>query len=141
MNGTIVIAALAVALVVLWFVWSIRWTGQQSLLGTWVAALPDGSQVTLQFEGTPGGGLYKQLRDRNGVLLREFGHWTMKLLSLRLIIMATDVRQHPRFGVDSQYWVAFNNKTQITINGPDRPTWVFHRANPEVKVDFDKPKL
>ncbi len=141
MNGTIVIAAVVLGLVVLWFVWSIRWTAKQSLLGTWVAALPDGSQIALQFEGTPAGGLYKQLSTRNGIFVRESGHWTMKLLSLGLIIVATDVKRHPRFGVDTQYWVAFQNNGQMTINGPDRPNLTFQRAKPELKVQFEEPKL
>src|SRR3954471_11257846 len=116
MSTTLVTVGLVVALVILWFVWSIRWTGKQSLVGTWVADIPDGSQIAIQFEGTPAGGLYRQLSTRSGVVDREFGHWTMKLLSLRLIIMATDVKQHPRFGVDTQYWVAFQNNGKMTVN-------------------------
>ena len=116
------------------------WTAKQTLIGTWVAALPDGAHVTLQFEGERRGGIYKQLTRRNGAESREFGHWTIKLLELRLIIMATDVKAHPRFGVDTKYWVNFTSKDQVTINGPERPKWTFQRADEGIRLDFDAPK-
>jgi hypothetical protein len=141
MSGTFIIVVAAVALVVAWFVWSIRWTAKQTMLGTWVATLRDSSRVTLQFEGVATGGLYKQLTERDGVVLREFGHWTIQFLKLRLIIMASDIKQHPRFGVDTQYWVTFNNNSQMTINGPDRPKWRFQRTAEGVKIDFDAPEV
>ncbi len=140
MNAAILILA-AATLVVVWLVWSLRWTAKQSLVGTWVTTLSDGSHVTLQFEGTPAGGLYKQLTERNGVLSREIGHWSINLLKLRMIIMATDCKEHPRFGVDSEYWVAFKASDKVTINGPERPKWVLERANPEVRLDFDQAKI
>jgi hypothetical protein len=107
---------------------------------TWVASLPDGGQVTLQFEGEQKGGTYKQLVKRDAVETREFGHWTMKTLELRLIIMATDTKAHPRFGLDTQYWVNFPNKDQVTINGPERPKWHFKRAPAGLELNFDAPK-
>jgi hypothetical protein len=127
--STGVIVTVAVGCVgVAWCAWSFSWSAKQTLVGTWAALLPDGTDVTLQFEGERGGGLYKQLSKRNGAELREFGHWTMKVLELRLIIMATDVKEHPRFGVDTQYWVNFGSKDQVTINGPERPKWILRRA-------------
>jgi hypothetical protein len=140
MSTTAITAIAGVCLLVLWFVWSLIWTTKQSLLGTWVAVLPDGGRATLQFEGEPKGGTYKQLVKRDGVGTREFGHWIIKLTDLRLIIMATDIKDHPRFGVDTQHWVAFSNKSQITIDGPDRKKWTFRRAADIVKLDFDAPK-
>jgi hypothetical protein len=140
MSTTAIIVVTAVGLIVLWSVYSLVWTTKQSLLGTWVAVLPDGQRVTLQFEGEPKGGTYKQLIKRDGAETREFGHWTIKLTDLRLIIMATDIKDHPRFGVDTQYWVTFSNKSQITIDGPDRKKWIFRRAADIVKLDFDAPK-
>src|SRR5689334_21800614 len=107
----IIVSGIA-ALLAAWVIWSFPWTARQSLIGTWVAALPDGAHVTLQFEGQPTGGLYKQLTNRDGVLLHEFGHWTIKFLRLRMIIMAPDIKDHPRFGVDAQYWVTYNNNRQ-----------------------------
>jgi hypothetical protein len=140
MSTTAIIVIAAVGLIVLWFIYSLLWTTRQSLLGTWVAVFPDGQRVTLQFEGEPKGGTYKQLIKRDGAETREFGHWTIKLTDLRLIIMATDIKDHPRFGVDTQYWVTFSNKSQITIDGPDRKKWTFRRAADIVKLDFDAPK-
>jgi hypothetical protein len=124
-------------LITAWCVWSFSWTAKQSLLGTWTATLPDGTHVTLQFQGDRKGGTYKQLSKRNGCEFREFGHWVIKILELCLIIMATDVRDHPRFGVDTKYWVNFPNKDEVTINGPDRPKWTFRRAAESIKLDFD----
>ena len=140
MSTTAIILVAAVVLIVLWFIYSLIWTTKQNLLGTWVAVLPTGERVTLQFEGEPKGGTYKQLIKRDGVDTRELGHWIIKLADLRLIIMATDIKDHPRFGVDTQYWVTFSNKSQITIDGPDRKKWTFRRATDIVKIDFDAPK-
>ena len=140
MSTTTIIVIASVGLIVLWFAYSLAWTSKQNLLGAWVAVLPDGSHITLQFEGESKGGTYKQLIKREGLEVREFGHWTIKLADLRLFIMATDVKNHPRFGVDTQYWVTFSNKSQITINGPDRPKWTFRKALDIVKIDFDAPK-
>src|SRR5262245_50490459 len=140
MSTTGIIITSVVGLLLLWFVYSLFWASKQSLLGTWVAVLSDGQHVPLQFEGELTGGTYKQLLQRERVETREFGHWTIKLTDLRLIIMATDIKDHPRFGVDSQYWVLFSNKSQITIDGPDRKKWTFRKAADIVKLDFDAPK-
>ncbi|MBI5800461.1 MAG: hypothetical protein HZA92_06995 [Verrucomicrobia bacterium] len=137
MSTSLVAILVGVGLVVAWFAYSIRWANRQSLLGIWVAVLPDGSRVSLQFEGEAKGGIYKQLAKRDGVEVREFGHWTIKLLDLRLIIMATDVKDHPRFGVDTQYWVSFNNGSEVKIEGPDRPKWVFRKAAEVARLNFD----
>ena len=125
---------------VLWFVYSFVWTSKQSVLGVWVAVLSDNTRVTLQFEGEAKGGTYKQMIKRDVSETREFGHWILKLTELRLIIMASDLKDHARFGVDSQYWVSFFGKSQITLNGPDRAKWVFRRASDIVKLDFDLPR-
>ena len=141
MNTTITVAVAVGCLIVAWCAWSFSWTAKQTLLGTWVAALADGTHVTLQFEGERKGGIYKQLTKAGGVELREFGHWTIKILELRLIIMATDVEAHPRFAADTKYWVNFTSKDQVTINGPERPKWTFRRAAEGMKLDFDAPKI
>ena len=139
MSTTTIVIIVAVGLIVLWFAYSLVWTSKQSVLGTWVAVLPSGERVTMQFDGEPKGGTYKQLIKRDDEEIREFGHWTIKLTDLRLIIMATDIKDHPRFGVDTQHWVTFNGKTQIVIDGPDRKKWAFGRAADVVKLDFDTP--
>ena len=115
MNSPVVIAVAIACLMVAWLAWSFSWTAKQTLLGAWVVALPNGTQVTLQFDGERKGGTYKQLSKQNGVESREFGHWTIKLLEVRLLIMATDIKDHPRFGLDTRYWLNFTNKDQITI--------------------------
>lgn len=135
---TIVIIAVAVVLV-LWFAYSLSWTAKQTVLGTWVAVLPSGERVTLQFEGESKGGTYKQLIKHTDGETREFGHWTLRLTDLRLIIMATDIKDHPRFGVETQHWVTFGTKN-FTINGPDRKKWLFQRAADILKLEFDAPK-
>ena len=138
MNPILLIAGGVVFVLIVWLVYSFAWLGKQSLLGTWVAELSDGTHVTLQFEGEPKGGTYKQLIKKDGRALREFGHWTIKLSELRLIIMSTDTKDHPRFGVDTQYWVWFANKSQIRIDGPDRPKWAFRKAPGLPGIDFDQ---
>ncbi len=140
MSTPVIIAVAGGCLIAAWLAWSFSWTSKQTLIGTWVAGLPDGSHVTLQFEGDPKGGIYKQLVRRDGAESREFGHWTIQVLELRLIIMATDIREHPRFGMDTKYWVNFTDKDHVTVNGPERPKWNFQRAAPGTKLDFDAPR-
>jgi len=135
-----IITVAAGCFIVAWFAWSLSWTTKQTLLGTWVAALPDGSHVILQFEGDRKGGTYKQLSKRDGIESREFGHWAIKTIELRLVIMAIDKKEHPRFGIDTKYWVNFTNKDRVTINGPERPKGTFQRAAAGIKLDFDAPK-
>jgi hypothetical protein len=139
MSTTVIVIISVVAVVALLFAYSFWWTAKQTVLGTWVAVLPTGERVTIQFEGEPRGGTYKQLIKRSDGEIREFGHWTLQLADLRLIIMATDIKDHPRFGVDTQHWVTFGTR-QFTIDGPDRKKWVFQRAADIVKLDFDAPK-
>ena len=139
MSTATIVIIVVVVVVVLWFAYSFSWTAKQTVLGTWVAVLPSGERVTLQFEGEPRGGTYKQLLKRADAEVREFGHWTLRLTELRLLIMATDTKDHPRFGVDTQHWVTFGTG-QFTIDGPDRKKWVFQRAADIVKLHFDAPK-
>src|SRR5688572_28880012 len=103
MSTTVIVIIAVVAVLALWFAYSFSWTAKQTVLGTWVAVLPSGERVTLQFEGEPKGGTYKQLIKRTDGEIREFGHWTLRLTDLRLLIMATDTKDHPRFGVDTQH--------------------------------------
>jgi len=140
MTTTTIVIIVIVGILVLWFAYSLLWTAKQSVLGTWVAVLPGNERVELQFEGGPKGGTYKQVIKRADGETREFGHWTLRLADLRLIIMATDIKDHPRFGVDTQHWVTFSSGPQITIDGPDRKKWTFRRASDVVKIEFDVPK-
>lgn len=138
MNTTPILLFVGIAVIIAVFAYSISWTRKQSLVGTWVLVFPDGTSVTMQFEGEPKGGLYKQIIKREGSETREFGHWVLEnLASLRLVMMATDIKEQPRFGVDTQYWVSFSNKSQIRIDGPDRPKWTLRKAANFVKIAFD----
>jgi hypothetical protein len=141
MQTTLIVAGVVIGIVVVWLILSAVWMTKQSLVGSWVASLPDGTHVIVQFEGAQKGGTYKQLIKRDGTALREFGHWTINLADLRLIIMASETKEHPRFGLDTQYWVAWQGRSQVTINGPDRPKWVFRRTVDAVKIDFDSASI
>jgi hypothetical protein len=139
MSTTSIVIIAIVAVIALWFAYSFSWTAKQTVLGTWVAVLPSGERVTLQFEGEPKAGTYKQLIKRADGEIREFGHWTLRLTELRLLIMATDIKDHPRFGVDTPHQVTFGTR-QFTIDGPDRKKWTFQPAADIVKLDFDAPR-
>lgn len=139
MSTTIIVIIAGVVVLVLWFAYSFAWTAKQTVLGTWVAVLPSGERVTLQFEGEPRGGTYKQLIKRADGEFREFGHWTLRFAELRLLIMATDTKDHPRYGVDTLHLVTFGT-SQFTLDGPDRKKWVCQRAADIVRLDFVGPK-
>ena len=100
-----------------------RWLFRKRILGTWFTTLPDGRHVTLQFEGAPQGGTYRQLIKWENVAAREFGHWAFNVAGLRLTMTVSDVRAHPQFGVSTGYWVFFTGRTRITIDGPGKPRW------------------
>jgi len=116
-----------------------RWAMKQSLLGAWIASLPDGSLITIQFEGGDTEGTYKQLIRRGDQQLREFGHWTRGMGFLKMIIMSTDTPNHPRFGEDTQYNISWADKDTLTIDGPERTKWQFKRATKDVRIEFDAP--
>jgi hypothetical protein len=141
MQTTLIVAGVIIGTVIVWLILAAVWMTKQSLVSFWVANLPDGTHVTVQFEGVQKGGTYKQLIKRARSALREFGHWTVNLADLRLIIMASDTKKHPRFGEDTQYWVTWEGKSQVTINGPDRAKWIFRRAIDAAKVEFDSASI
>jgi|SRR5687767_4478581 len=134
----ITLGCLAGALVAFLILFS-RWVMKQSLLGAWVASEPDGSMITIQFEGDDREGTYKQLVRRGDQQQREFGHWTRSVGFLKMIIMATDTPNHPRFGQDTQYNLSWGNKDTIIIDGPERPKWQFKRATKDLRIEFDEP--
>ena len=59
---------------------------------------------------------------------------------LKMIIMATDVTSHPRFGQDIEFNVSWADKDTFTVDGPERAKWQFKRATKDVKIEFDSPK-
>ena len=137
MKTTFILLGAAVAIAVMWLILSALWIRRQTLIGSWIVTLPGGSQAAIRFDGERKGGLYKQLSEKDGTEIREFGHWTLNLTELRLLMMASDETQHPRFGVDTQYWVIWEDKNRVVIDGPDRPKWALTRATGEVEIDFE----
>ncbi|HEX4796705.1 MAG TPA: hypothetical protein VH370_23135 [Humisphaera sp.] len=118
-----------------------RWLDRQSPVGVWIARTAAG-RITLQFEGGPREGLYKQLTESGDASpSREFGHWTVERETLRMLILATDVKRHPRFGADTPYRLTYLSilikpMPRIQIDGPDRTKLVFRRAKPGSTLDF-----
>lgn len=135
----IIVGCLAAAFV-LFLIFYNRWAMRQNLLGTWITSSPDGSLITLQFEGGDRGGTYKQLIRRGEHQFREFGHWIRGMGYLRLVIMATDALSHPRFGQDMQYNISWIDRDTLKIDGPEREKWELKRAAQDVRIDFDVPK-
>lgn len=114
----------------------LAWRAKQTPAGVWQAATPEG-QITLHFEGGPAEGTYKQLADRGGVSVREFGHWKHASGQLELLIMGTDEKDHPEFGASIPHVIRFLTPTQIGIEGPRRPPVVYSRAPAGVSVQAE----
>jgi methionine-rich copper-binding protein CopC len=113
-----------------------QWLARQTPAGIWQGK--DGpAKITLQFDGGPGEGPYKELVESDGKQVREFGHWSASARDLKMIIMATDVKSHPRFGIDTGYLISYVGPTSIKIDGPDRPGIVYTKAPAGVEVKFD----
>ena len=117
-----------------------RWLDRQTPAGVWIGRTGSG-KITLHFEGGPRGGLYKQLTESGAAPLREFGHWAVERETLRMLILASDVKGHPRFGVDTPYRLTYRGffvkpMPRIQIDGPDRPKIVYGRATPGTTVDL-----
>ncbi len=131
----IVIIALLVALFMLFVRWHGNWLARQTPAGSWTST--DGSaSIKLVFEGGPSEGTYKQVVDSNGDTVREFGHWAANFNTFNMLILATDVPEHSRFGVDTRYHVSYVGPDSIRIEGPDRPNLVFSRAE-DIAIGFD----
>jgi hypothetical protein len=96
-----------------------EWLDQQSPVGNWVSVI-NGAKTIIQFEGGPKEGVYKQLVQHDGVKIKELGHWHSNRSELRMLIMATDVKSHPRFGQDTFYTIRYPDTDKIFIEGPDR---------------------
>lgn len=112
-----------------------RWLLVQSPVGVWVTS-QDSRQITLSFEGGSNEGTYKQLSEFQGVAEREFGSWSSSLSRLGMLILATDQKDHPRFGVDSTYTIRYVGPHRIAIDGPDRPGLIFRRAPASTLLDI-----
>jgi len=114
-----------------------RWLERQTPTGIWQHIAGD-SKTTLQFEGGPREGIYKQLTESDGKKIREFGHWASLANNLQMIIMGTDVKNHPRFGVDTVYNLLYVGPTSLKITGPDRPGVTYKKALESSKLEFDE---
>jgi hypothetical protein len=125
------------ALVIALFVRShLAWRAKQTPAGVWRSDTPDG-QLTLQFEGGPHEGTYKQVVERSDGPVREFGHWHHSSGQLQLMIMATDQKDHPEFGVNTLHVIRFVSPTEIAIEGPHRPRLTYSRAPVGVVVAME----
>jgi hypothetical protein len=135
----ITVGCLAVGFIIFLVIYN-RWAMKQSLLGAWVTSMSDGSLIIIEFEGGEREGTYKQLLRRRDEQLREFGHWARGMGFVKMIIAATDMRNHPRFGQDTQYSVSWADKDSFIINGPERTKWQLKRATADVRIEFDATK-
>ncbi len=110
----------------------IKWLASQSPIGTWISKM-DNSVVLLEFQGGHAEGTYKQITEKDGQKIKEFGHWFVSLNNLQMIIMATDIKDHPRFGVDTNYLINYPGPTSIRIDGPERQNLVFEKTTEKIK--------
>ena len=114
-----------------------QWLERQTPTGVW-QSIAGQTQITLQFEGGPREGTYKQLIVSEGKPIREFGHWSALANNLQIVIMATDIKNHPQFGVDTTYNILYVGPANIKINGPDRPGITYKKAPDSCKLVFDE---
>jgi hypothetical protein len=141
MPWIVLAGVVALALIMFWLKRRADWSDAQTPVGTWVRTRAGGATV-ISFEGGPHEGLYRQIRKYGGVTEREFGHWKVAEDALHLLIMATDVKDHPSFGKDVEYQLIYTRKGadgkagRILIHGPGRKNLFFVRAEPGVVVDF-----
>jgi len=134
----IVVCALAVLVVLLYVMARShrKWLDQQSPVGVWRTSVGE-ETITLQFEGGPHEGTYKQLAESAKKRTREFGCWEARQNELHMLIMATDIRNHPRFGQDTPYGILYVGADSIEINGPDRPALAYQRVTDGTLLSFD----
>lgn len=113
-----------------------RWLAKQSPVGVWISSTP-GGRVLLEFEAGPDEGTYSQVTQVGSERTREWGHWSHSSGRLQLLIMATDVIEHPRFGMDTSYEVLYVAPNRIVIWGPDRSGVSYERAPAGTSVNID----
>jgi hypothetical protein len=146
MPWIVVATVVALALLLFWLKRHADWADAQTPVGVWIRNR-QGRETVIAFEGGPHEGLYRQIRKYGDATEREFGHWAVSEATLHLLIMATDVKHHPRFGQDTKYKLIYTradtngNARRILINGPDRKNLFFVRAPLGVVVDFDAPDV
>ena len=109
----------------------------KSPVGVWQATDGDAS-IILEFERGPWEGTYKQIVENGGKSIREFGSWAAYTSGVQMLIMATDIPSHPRFGINTEYNIDYLDSNRIRINGPDRANLLFTRAPDGLRIDFDE---
>ena len=123
MTTAIILGSAVAALLVLFklFVrWHVKWLDAQSPVGVWTTE-HDGSLVTIKFEPDPTSdvkeGLYMQLTQAGGdEKSKESGHWWHHRGTLRMLMLASDTPDQPRFGEDTIYRITFTGPEEITID-------------------------
>src|SRR5437868_241979 len=142
MPWIVVAIVVAIALLIVWAKRHGDWLATQTPVGVWIRKRQD-RETVLAFEGGPKEGLYRQIRKYRGVTEREFGHWSVADDTLHLLIMASDVQDHPRFGKDIKYRLIYSRPgsnglaNRILIHGLGRKNLFFVRAPLGVVVNFD----
>lgn len=134
-----VIAVGLCVLLILFVRWHLAWVAQQTPVGSWIST-EDAVSIKMIFEGGPLEGTYKEVVETEGELIREFGHWSVQINVLNLIVMASDVPEHSRIGIDTPYQISYVGPESIRIEGPDRPNLLYTRAD-GIAFDFDSEML
>jgi hypothetical protein len=119
----------------------VKWLEKQSPVGIWIAK-NEGTDIILQFEQGPkpelNEGTYKQImKDPSGNNIREYGSWSTHMHSLHMLILASDIKNHPRFGQDAEYYISYIWTDKISIDGPDRSNITYAKSNSISNVNID----
>ncbi len=112
----------------------------RSPVGIWQATIGD-SSVLLEFGRGPWEGTYKQLVEIDDKQIREFGSWSVYCDKLQMLILATDIPEHPRFGINMDYSISYLDDDRIRIDGPERPNLLFIRAPVGMRLNFDEANI
>ncbi len=140
MRTALVVFSVVLAVVVVAFVLMVRshraWLAKQTPAGVWRGDLPEG-HLTLEFEGGPSEGLYKQVAVKDGVTVREHGHWQYSSGQLQLLILATDETEHPGLGVSTVNTIRYVGPDEIGIEGLHRTRLVYKRVPVGVHVQME----
>lgn len=111
------------------------WLARQTPVGVWRAT--DGTtEITLEFEGGPAQGTYKQISQAGEVKVREFGSWEHRAGKLHLLMMAGDQVGQPGFGESHLYRLRYLSPDQIAIQGPHRPQLTYVRAPEGLNIEM-----
>jgi hypothetical protein len=113
------------------------WVAKQSPAGIWKHARGS-REVLLAFDGGPRQGTYKKLDREEGGVRREFGSWKGFGHDLRILVMATDQKDHPRFGVETKFVIFYPGPNRIRITGVGRDNLTFERVTPEAAEELVK---